>query len=78
MRDVKKAEQEVDFFCIGVIGFKAPGYHVRGSGVNSFMLFAGFLETMTSVAMRLEKRCKLRPLRLSADATAHLSGEGAG
>ena len=46
MRDVKKAEQEVDFFCIGVIGFKAPGYHGRESGVNSFMLFAGFLETM--------------------------------
>ena len=44
MRDVKKAEQEVDFFCIGVIGFKAPGYHERESRVNSFMLFAEFLE----------------------------------
>ena len=53
MRDVKKAEQEVDFFCIGVIGFKAPGYHGRESGVNSFMLFAGFLETITPVAHAL-------------------------
>ena len=75
MRDVKKAEQEVEFLCIGVVEFEAPGYHGRKSGVNSFMLFAGFLETMTPVAMRLEKRCKLKPLRLSADATAHLSGE---